>query len=177
MSFKNCFVILAACVAGFLGGLLSSNSHVDAAPQDVIRASKFELVNSEGIAVANWEVDSGQEVHLRFLYKHDSVGAEFGILADGRPFLRMRGRDRKRRIVMELDQADKPMLGMGDERWEGRVRLGFIPPDTFPYSDWDHWGLFFRPFGSARPIAGIGMMQTGSSPLEGFLSVSGKRIR
>ena len=102
---------------------------------------------------------------------------KLGVLADGRPYLRMGGRDGTDRIILDLDQADEPMLVMSDERWQGRVHLGFVPPDTFPYSNWDHWGLLFRAFGSEHAVVGMGMVNTPSNPAEPFLTVSGKSIR
>jgi len=78
---------------------------------------------------------------------------------------------------MELDQADEPMLGMGDERSEGRVHLGFMPPDTFPYSNWDHWGLVFRAPGSEHAVVGMGTTNRPNDPAEPFLTVAGKSIR
>jgi hypothetical protein len=89
----------------------------------------------------------------------------------------MWGRDGKQRIVMELDQSDKPALGMGDERWEGRVQLGFIAPDTYT-PEWDNWGLWFRAFGSERPVASIGVTNSGPGRApEGVLTLSGRRIQ
>jgi hypothetical protein len=175
MKIEKLFGILAACAAGYIGGLLSSQIPARASPPDVVRAARFELVNGSGVPTATWEADPSGESRLSFLHGHDTVGVDIGVLSDGRPFLRMRGRDGKNRIVMTLDQTDKPMLGMGDEQWEGRVHLGFMPPDTFPYSNWDHWGLVFRASGS--PVAVIGMAKTGNNPIEGFLTVAGKKIR
>lgn len=176
MSSRDSLVILAACAAGYVGGLASSQTPITASAPDVVRATRFELVNGSGAPVAAWEVDPSGGAHLGFL-RHDTVGLDIGVLPDGRPFLRMSGRDGKRRIVMELDQVDKPMLGMGDERWEGRVHLGFIPPDTSPYSNWDEWGLLFRAFGSQHPVVGMGMMKTRNNPVEPFLRIAGRSIR
>jgi hypothetical protein len=65
---------------------------------------------------------------------------------------------------------------MGDERWQGRVVLGFNGPDT-PDAAWDNWGLRFHAPGSERTVAGIGTMRGSDGRSEGFLTVSGKRIR
>lgn len=175
MRLRDSFVILAACAAGYFGGLLSSSTSVSAAAPDVVRATRFELVNAMGNPVESWQVDGKGEAHMQFVHGQRAQ-ATFGTSADGRPFLRMAGRDGKSRVVMELDQADKPVLGMGDEQWEGRLQLGFISPDTFPYSDWDHWGLLFRPVGMGLPVAGMGMTNTRTNPAEPFLTVSGKSI-
>jgi hypothetical protein len=177
MSIRSFYGILAACAAGYVGGILSRQHPVSASPPEVVRATKFELVNGSGATVASWETASNGEARLRFLYRREVVGLDIGVLADGQPFLRMGGRDGKKRIVMELDQVDKPMLVMGDEQWEGRVHLGFMPPDTFPYSNWDHWGLAFRAPGSEHQVVGMGTINTPSNPAEPFLTVAGKSIR
>jgi hypothetical protein len=177
MKISNFYAIIAACAAGYMGGLLASQQSVKAsAPPEVIRAMKFELVDGSGTPVGAWEFEPGAGVSLRFMF-NAKASFVIGNLADGHPFLAMSGRDGKRRIVMELDQSDKPMLGMGDERWEGRVHLGFIPPDTAPYSNWDHWGLLFRARGSEHGVVGMGMTNTENNPAEPFLRIAGKSIR
>jgi hypothetical protein len=177
MKTSNFYGILAACAAGYLGGSLSSQIPVKASPPQVVRAAKFELVDASGTPAASWEIGPHGGPHINFLCKRGVVGVDIGVFPDGRPFLIMGGHDGKRRIVMSLDQADKPMLGMGDERWESRVHLGFMPPDTIPYSGWDHWGLVFRAFGSEHPIVGMGTINTPANPAEPFLTVSGRSVR
>ncbi len=177
MNCRKVFEILLSCIAGFAGGLLSCHDHVKASAPEMVRARGVELVDDSGVAVAQWSIGSSKAVALRFLNRPDGSALEIGLLEDGRPFLSMAGRDGKRRIVMDLDQADKPMLGMSDERWEGRVQLGFIPPDTFPYTNWDHWGVLFRAFGSERPVVGMGTRNTRKNPAEPFLTISGKNVR
>lgn len=176
MSLRDSFVILAACAAGYLGGVLSSQPPAAASSRDVVRASRFELVNGAGAVVAGWEAESNGAVRLNFL--HDQrTSIALGTLTDGRPFLRMDGQDGKNRISLDLVQGDKPLLVMSDERWEGRVHLGFMTPDTFPYSNWDHWGLLFRAVGSEHAVAGMGMTNTRSNPAEPFLRIAGRSIR
>jgi len=166
--------LAVAALSAFLGGVIGSRSQVEAADPQTIRASRFELVNASGATVATWEVGSGNEAHLRFLPVRGGAAVDIGVLPDGRPIVQMAGRDGKKRIVLELDQLDKPMLGMGDERWEGRVHLGFTEPDM-PSPDWDNWGLSFRG-SSERPVAAIGMVKSGTGS-DGLLTISGKEIR
>lgn len=176
MSFKDCFILLASCAAGYLGGVQASQSPASAASGDVVRASRFELVNETGNIVGSWEVESGGGVQLS-LFRDQHPSFVLGTRPDGRPFLQMDGQDGKNRISLNLNQGDKPIFVMSDERWEGRVHLGFMPPDTFPYSNWDHWGLLFRAFGSEHAVAGMGMTNTRSNPAEPFLRIGGKSIR
>jgi len=174
MNPKATLGILAACVSGFLGGTLASQTRVQASSVDVVRASRFELVNPAGSTVADWEVTPSNEVRLRFASSRGNA-VEIGVLEDGRPYLRMRGRDDKNRIVMELDQRDKPLLGMGDEKWEGRLRIGFVEPDVVDPNS-DDWGISLCPFGTTRPIVGMRMAKTAAGEVEGRLMISGRSI-
>lgn len=176
MRFRDSFVIIAACAAGYLGGALSSQTPAAASSSDVVRASRFELLNDAGTVVATWEAESNGGVRLNLLHNQRTRVA-LGTLPDGRPFLRMDGQDGKNRISLDMNQGDKPVLVLSDERWEGRVHLGFITPDTFPYTNWDHWGLLFRAFGSEHAVAGMGMANTRSNPAEPFLRIAGRSIR
>jgi hypothetical protein len=176
MTVRDSFLLLAACAAGYVGGLSSSQTSAKASTPGVVRASRFELVNESGAPVATWEFGTTDGARVRFL-QGGTAALDIGVLADGSPRLYMNGRDRKRRIVVGLDQADKPALVMSDEKWEGRVHLGFMPPDAFPYGNWDHWGLLFRAVGSEHAVAGMGMANTRNDPAEPFLRVAGKNIR
>ena len=175
MRSKPVFAVLAACVSGFLGGMLSSQVQAQGAPANVIRAPRFELVNRAGATVAVWEVTPSHEIRLRFATKAGGA-LEIGAIEDGRPFFRMLGRDGKNRLAMGLDQLDKPSLGMSDEKWYGRVRLGFTGPDTLDPSA-DDWALSFCPFGTTRPIAGVGMVKNVDGQLDGYLTADGKVVR
>jgi hypothetical protein len=177
MKISNFYGILAASAAGYVGGVLASQNSVTASAPQVVRAARFELVDGSGAPAATWEIDPHGRAHMSFLYKRDVVSVDIGSLGDGRPFLIMGGRDGRKRIVMELDQADKPTLGMSDERWEGRVQLGFMAPDAYPYTDWDHWGLVFRAFGSEHAIVGMGTINAPNNPAEPFLRVSGRSVQ
>lgn len=175
MIIKHFCGLVVACVAGYLGGTLSSKT-VSASHPEIVRSTRFELVNGAGATLATWGSDSTGS-RMCFRYRGDAAAMEIGVFADGRPFVSMYGRDGRRRLVMQFDQADKPMLGMSDERWEGRVLLGFMPPDTWPHSNWDHWGLVFRGFGSQHAVVGMGMTNSRNSPAEPFLRIGGKNIR
>ena len=175
MNIRPLVGILISSIAGFLGGQFASDRPIRAASPQVIQASRFELVDQSGVPVARWETGPSQSVHLRFLSGREKVGLDIGLLESGRPILTMNGRDEKIRLVMNLDQGDKPMLIMGDERWEGRMHLGFIPADSGPSPDWDHWGLGFRAF-SDRPAVAMWVDVKGKLA-KGYLSVSGRRIQ
>ena len=67
MKFDKIIYILTAAGAGFLGGSLADQTRAEAARPDVVRASRFELVNSAGAVAASWEIDSHNNPYLRFL--------------------------------------------------------------------------------------------------------------
>ena len=104
------------------------------------------------------------------------MSLEIGADADGRPHLQMNGQDGRERVIVALNSAEKPLFGMSDERWMGRVVLGFLQPD-FPDPELDKWGLVFRAFGSEHAVSSIGASKRGSAPTEGFLTVSGESVR
>jgi hypothetical protein len=175
------FNVIAAAVAGFIGGTVASRAPVRAASPQVIRASRFELVDSAGHALARWEVDpETNSAHLRFLAR-GGVALDEGTFSDVGPFLRMNGRDSRNRIALELDPADKPGLMMSDERWLGRIVLGYAGSDTPDIPDTeDSWNLEFRPAGTTLPAAKIGMtgaLKPGGGGDKGLLFVNGERIR
>jgi hypothetical protein len=169
-------VFAVAGAAGFLGGALNSQLSVYAASPTVIKASRFELTNGAGITLAVWEADSKNGAHLRFLPTKGHSRVEIGVNSNGTPSLQMDGLDGKNRFAVRLDAADKPYLEMSDERWAGRVSLGFIEQDMYDPKT-DDWGLSFRGFGSQRSIAEMGMTKTASGEPTGFLAVSGEQIR
>lgn len=179
MKLPNLPNIIIACAAGFLGGTLASRAPVQASSPEVVRASKFELLDASGRPVARWETDpKTKNVRLSFLEKGGSVGLDIGVSSDVLPFVRMNGRDGKNRIALELGPGDRPGLNMSDARWLGRISLGQAGTDTPDIPDrLDQWVLRFSPFGTTRPAAMIGITNQGGGETEGVLFVNGKQIR
>jgi len=171
---KNFLTVLVASVAGFLGAMAASPGRSEASAATVIRAEGFELVGAEGKLLARLEPAATGGAHLLLLTKAQKPAIEVGVSQDGRPIFRMWGHDDKTRVVIELDELDKPVLSMGDERWLSRVSLGFLGPDM-KSRDWDAWGVAFQ-YLSQRPLSSIGVAP-GTRGLEGFLTVNGRRIR
>jgi len=174
MNYRQVLAIFVPCVAGFLGGSLASWNRVQASAPALVQGNRFELIGTDGTPVAFWEVGPGGDARMRFFTKRHPSGLDLGVLPDGRPFVRMYGKDGNKRIVLELEGSDRPVLGMGDERWEGRVVLGYIQPDALS-PGWDQWGLLFRAPGSERPVAGLGMLPDSGGRMKGFLTWSGKK--
>jgi hypothetical protein len=144
--------ILAALAAGFVGAQIHNKSvMVAAASDDVLRAKRFELIDRSGRKLAFWGSEDGQGAALQ--------GTEIAVIGlqghSNLPFLNMMGPNSKIRLTLRLDGDDgKPVLGMSDEKWEGRLILGFIQPDA-PSSSWDDWGLLLRVPQRESPIASL----------------------
>ena len=69
--------------------------------------------------------------------------------------------------MLQLTERDQPLLGMGDDRWEGRVLLGMLQNDLGARGD---WGLQFTSPGG--PLASIGVIgDQRSQPLSGTLFI------
>ncbi|MGA2273940.1 MAG: hypothetical protein ABSH00_10330 [Bryobacteraceae bacterium] len=172
------FNVVAAGVAGFIGGILAASAPARGASPEVMRASRFELVDPAGRAVARWEVDpETNSAHLRFIAR-GGVALDEGSFSDAGPFFSMNGRDGKRRISMSLDAEGKPALSMSDEHGLGRIVMGRAVTDTPGIPDTlDQWGLEFRPFGTTRPIAVIGMTNLRGRETKGVLVVNGEQVR
>ena len=177
MNLNNIYSIALAGFTGLLGGLIGSGSRFDNSADIAIRATRFELVNSAGTPVALWRAGDGKAANLVFLSDHGVEILRVGVESDGRPSIRLAGRDRRDRIVISLDGADRPMIGMGDDKWQGRVHLGYLATDYPAGNDPDNWGLLFRAAGSERTVTGVGLLSKEKGRIEGFLTVSGKRVR
>ena len=80
---KSIFTTMAACLAGFLGGVLSSQPRGIAAELDVVRASRFELTNSTGTPLAVWEAGSDNGAHLRFFSRGGAVTLDISAAPGG----------------------------------------------------------------------------------------------
>jgi hypothetical protein len=162
---KRTVFVLAALLAGFLGGVVGTlvigiREHTRL--EQVVRARSFELVNDAGQAISYWGVDKGQNVVLAFGSRPGTLLAEgaarpghfpagldnprnqlaaVGLLANDSPFLKLRGADGKTRVRLYLNDWAKPLLLMEDETGP-RVGLGIEQSDTPGPQDND-WTLTF----------------------------------
>lgn len=175
MHARELLMLLLAGLFGFVGGIPSGRlqSAKAAAEPQIVRASRFELVDRSGRTVAALGRNQTGEVVLTF----DGAGgrelAAFGLHHDRSPFLNLMGKDGKIRLTLSLGRADKPLLGMGDEREEGRVLLGFMEQDApaGASSSWDDWGLLFRSPASLADLASIGLVADSKGVPSGRVAV------
>lgn len=169
MTLKDIWALSLAAACGFLGGTAANPSkQAKAAAPDTVRAARFELVDQSGHPISVWERDHQGRAVLAFEGKHGNQTIVLGLRPDASPFLDMEGPDGRPHMTLRLDARGRPLLGMGDESWEGRVLLGFVAPDTPSKSD--DWGLLFRAPGSGT-LASIGVVSDSTGARSGGLFV------
>jgi hypothetical protein len=142
---RELLLLVLASAFGFVGGAVFSRvSPMKETNPDVVRASKFELVDRSGKSLAFWGVEpESRRIVMSFNSEQEHSVASFGI-SHMSPFLEFSGGDGKTRLVLKLGRNDRPYLAMGDERTEGRILLGFVQPDTDFGEPGDDWALRFR---------------------------------
>jgi hypothetical protein len=193
---KQTALIVAALVAGFVGGILGTRmirTLEQPHPEQVVRARSFELVDHAGETIAYWGVDKGQNAVLAFgsqrptgpvgrdaLARRPGLGldnphnqrAALGVIDDS-PFVFFRAPDGKPRMSLSLSIYGKPILVMDDETGK-RMSLGAEHSDTPGPGDND-WALDFGP-----DRARIGMFareEGGQTYVRGMFSVSRDKVK
>jgi hypothetical protein len=173
---------LLSLALGFAGGILATkvniplNRHIDSSAE-VVRANRFELVNSYGKTLAYWgEAKDEHKVMLSFIdenaHPQDEFGVEYKEMENGRPsvytpFSMLFGRDGIARMWEGLDSTQNPVISMGDGRSEGRLMLGHncctdVAGDA--NDPWDNWSLSMRdPSPNSEEYVNIGV----TTPLNG----------
>ena len=144
-----------AVFIGFLGGAVFTQRHTaDAAAPQTVRATRFELVDDSGKVLGAWGRESNGETALSFLGRDAKPLAAFGVNSGRKPFLTLSGSDGRMRADLSVGWGERPILAMSDEKWEHRVKLGFLASDA-PSLEEETWGLVFTAPGR-RILAGIG---------------------
>ncbi|MBI3684003.1 MAG: hypothetical protein HY235_26830 [Acidobacteria bacterium] len=179
MTKRDLWTVAVSGVFGLIGGILSTSIRLAGqATPEVLKASRFELVDESGRQIGIWGLQDTGGAELNFSSKEGRVLASFGIREAHSPFLTMYGQDGKIRVTIQLGNRDKPVIGMGDEDWEGHVLLGSLEHDVRSEQAAEDWGLLFRGPGTVHDIAGIGMTSKPKGISVGRLSIrssTGKR--
>ena len=186
---RLCVSWLLSGVFGVIGAFAYTHwKYPDMPKVPVIRSSRFELVDRSGRVVAFWGTDRGNNLVLAFLQKGQQGGrpeeylpfsqSDFtmqdrneafavGMLSTQVPFMNLQAKGGSSRALLYLTEYQKPVLVMSDEKFEGRLMLGFSSNDSPSPAD-DDWALAFR----GPDVAGIGSIK---DPVDhkyrGFLSV------
>ena len=173
MNKREIQLLICASMFGFLGGSLSAPLRpANASDLNVVRATRFEIVDNSGTPVAFWGPTDTKELVLAFRDQSKNQVAAFGIHSNGSPFLDLSGADGKSRVRVQLEENQKPQLAMSDEAWEGRLLLGFVASDVPIPTDGD-WALRLRAPGG--DFAGIGIIKNRTDgTLSGTVYVRGR---
>lgn len=160
---KNSHLIVIALLSGLVGGSAGTAAVLALAHgrmEPAIRAHRFELVDNTGHTAAFWGTDPAGYVALEFFGQEQS-GAdaartgkkqlEIGLEGkDGSPFLQFSGSDGQLRVLLDLDDFQRPLLMMKDENSLG-LTLGSERTDTPQIRDKsERWVLNFLPNERAR---------------------------
>jgi hypothetical protein len=152
-------VLLSGFVRG-IAGTFAIFALTRGRPEPVIRAHRFELIDGRGRPTAFWGTDPAGYVALEFFGQEQS-GAdaartgkkqlEIGLEGkDGSPFLQFSGSDGQLRVLLDLDDFQRPLLMMKDENSLG-LTLGSERTDTPQIRDKsERWVLNFLPNERAR---------------------------
>jgi hypothetical protein len=171
---KYALLFLVALLAGVAGGCLSTYAllarKLHHPEEQVIRAHRFELVNDAGRPISFWGFDKSQEAVLAFgsndapgapggsSQRHSSLGLNdpygsrvaIGVPGNAGPFLRFNGSDGQLRVLLDMDDFERPSLMMKDDNLLG-LTLGSERSDTPDFRDkTEHWALNFFPEERAR---------------------------
>ena len=140
---KKILFLVLATICGYLGASVHSMlNSVSAEENRVVRATRFELISPSGDVLAFLGENENKDIALGFLDQgHHSV-ATVGMSSVRSPLIYLTGPDGKSRLTFALGSMNRPYLVMGDEKWEGRLRFGFLESDAPTMKDND-WGLEF----------------------------------
>ena len=196
---KSMWQSVLSLVLGFIGGIVATNSnfHIHRAQPEVraevVRASRFELVNASGNPLAYWGTDMGGfSTEIAFSGKDGRVRARLGVTAGEllakkpnaySPYFELIGSDGKVRFAERLDASEYPMLALGDSGSANRLLLGHMvagdvagvnAPDP-----WDRWALVLRdPSRGWREYLDIGVTTTlGSETRTGYVTLRNSKDR
>jgi hypothetical protein len=191
---KNVFLIVAALVAGFLGGVLGTRltrAGEESRTERTVRARSFELMDENGRVVSFWGVDKRKQTVLAFRSRRSvpsegpegsprspglddplNQGTAIGMIEDS-PFLKFRVADGTTRMRLYLTPWHKPILIMEDETGP-RVGLGINQSDT-PSTDDNDWALRFDPERSS--IGMFSRQEGGQKYVRGFFSLSKDKVK
>jgi hypothetical protein len=162
MRARDVLMLFTAGLCGFLGSLISGRLQpARAESPETVRASRVELVGASGKPRAILSLNSrGSEPTLSFFTEDGKEVASVGLSSD-LPMIRFRGTDGKLRAAFQLTARQRPVIGLGDETWEGRVILGAIEGDAPSLGSGDtDWGLSFTGAPPDRAQAVIGLMHS-----------------
>lgn len=130
--------MLRTAIAGFVGVLVGAavvgvgcgqkeQSAGDAANANVVRAEKFEVVDSGGRMLAVWSSAAPGGCGLFFYDGTGKKRAQLAVLADGSPSLSVSDKDGETRAALMVMPDGSPILALYDEDGQRRATLMVLP--------------------------------------------------
>jgi hypothetical protein len=166
--------LLLAYSAGILGSVTANvlmARRVEAAAAQVVRGSRFELVDESGVARAFLEFERPGRPRLRIAAGAQSDEVDIGVTGLGQGYLVLNGRDGRRRFSVQMGYLNKPTLFMGDDESSSKVTLGSVQPDAFD-PNLDFWALRFSRTMPDSTLGGVFVdIGHGGRPSRGSVSV------
>jgi hypothetical protein len=127
----------------------------EASASQVLRGSRFELVDNSGKVKAVLECGQAKQPRLRMLSEEGVAIIDVGLTGSGSPYWSFNGADGSSRVVVKIGFGDKPILLMGDRTSPSKLILGSVQSDA-PDPTLDTWAVeFSQPPPHRRPVAGI----------------------
>ena len=111
-------MVIVACVSGMVGAAMRAPVSVAAPAAEaakVLRAERFELVDSQGKVRVEWGVRQAGTLVLRLYAKDGKTRTVLAVLPDGSPQLTLMDQDGKSRAAMAVGPDGSPELSLMDQ--------------------------------------------------------------
>jgi len=150
-------LVVIFCV-GLVGALvphLFKLGRVEAAAAQVLRGSRFELIDDSGNVRAVLDCGTARQPRLRMLSAQGNAAIDIGLTGAGSSYANFNGADGSPRVALKMGFGEKPVILMGDQDSPNKVILGAVQPDALD-PNLDTWALEFnQPPPRHRLVAGV----------------------
>jgi hypothetical protein len=137
---------------------------------EVIRAKRFELVNTAGRLLGWWRAQESGESSLCVVDDNGHCRVEILSHVKGSALIVIRGSDNEPNFSVGTTSSGRTTLNLRDQVTRSRIVLGYRPSDV-PSGDEYSWGLYF-PKGAFDSWASIGVTQRPNTKiLRGSISI------
>jgi hypothetical protein len=116
MTAKNMFLLCTAALLSsattvlLLRGVPEAHADAQTAPEKILKAEKFVLVDDKGAQRGVWEINATGVVRLTLCNKEGKARLDLSLYQDENPSLDLYDRDRKYRASLGLDAEGSPSL-------------------------------------------------------------------
>jgi len=126
MTSRNMFVLCvtaailsSATTVLLLRGVPEAHAEAQAAPEKIVKAEKFVLVDEKGAQRGIWEINATGVVRLTLCNKEGKARLDLSLYENENPSLDLYDRDRKYRASLGLDAEGSPSLHLRDKKQSG----------------------------------------------------------